>query len=171
MPSTFRFACPALLLLLAACSEGAPPSPLAAPLVRQADAATVTSGTGVYVFQADVPFHECVGEVVRADVRAEYTYRLVRTPKGDALYVERWTPQSTTGTLTGLTSGHVWVRTRTVSPFISHTVGGGVTHYTFRGTFVSETGPTLEVREMFHVSADATGTVRVERVQMKCWEA
>jgi len=41
---------------------------------------------------------------------------------------------------------------------------GGMTMFTFRGTFIpaEEAGPTIEAHEVYHVSRDANGTVRVD---------
>jgi hypothetical protein len=95
-------------------------------------------------------------------VYAPFTYRLILTPRGDFVYVEHWDTEAVTGTMIGLDSGIVWTRTKNLSPYIVRSTGGGMEHYTFKGTFVSDHGPTIEVHEVYHVSYDANGELRVE---------
>jgi hypothetical protein len=127
------------------------------------------SGSGVFTFDGDV-FLDCLGEVVRSVIAAPYTYRRVLTPTGDSLYVEHWNNKEITGTLTGLTSGLTWNRVDNVSPLVDRSMGGGMTMYTFKGTFVPvSTGPTIQAHERYHVSRDAKGNTRVDMYEFRCW--
>lgn len=162
-----------LFALILACSDGG--GPLAADrttadlLPVQSD--VVESGTGVFTFNGINPNLACIGEGVRSVVHAPYHYKVHTTPSGNTVYVELWDHKSVTGTLTGLTTGTVWTRTRTVSPFIDVSTGGDsrMTMYIVRATFVSETGPTIEAKEVFHITRDASGRVTSEHYSFRCW--
>ena len=124
--------------------------------------ATIETGSGVFVVEDEVVWFEPVGEYVLVSVYAPFTYRLILTPRGDYVYVEHWDAEAVTGTMEGLSSGIVWTRTKNRSPYIVRSTGGRMEHYTFKGTFVSEDGPTIEVHEVYHVSYDANRELRVD---------
>ena len=124
--------------------------------------ATIETGSGVFIVEDVLEWFEPVGEEVLISVYAPFTYRLILTPRGDFVYVEQWDTEAVTGTMIGIDSGIVWTRTKNLSPYIVRSSGGGMEHYTFKGTFVSEDGPTIEVHEVYHVSYDANGELRVE---------
>lgn len=167
MPRMLPLRC-LMLVLVAACADvrdaTAPDEPAG---IARLDAATVTRGTGVFTFNR-VHFWACVGERVHNVARMPLEWTQVVTPNGDVLYRELIMNGEGVGTVTGLTSGHIWRRDVKASPFIQHTMGGGMTHFTYQGRFVSETGPTLFVHEVFHVSRDASGEITVDHHEVSC---
>lgn len=151
-----------------ACAESpAAPAPTALVTDATADAAAVSQGTGVFEWDG-YAYIDCIGEEAHSVVSAPYEYHLVERANGESVYVELWDQHAITGTLDGLTSGHHWTRIHNVSPMVIRSAGGGMTHYTFRGTFVSETGPTLEWTEVFHTSRDANGRLVAEKLRINC---
>lgn len=170
MRTTLRTASLLTAGLLAACTE-----PVTAPRTATleldaapaASAASMTTGSGVFTHDG-VSFFGCVGEEVHSVVAAPYSYHLVQTASGEEIYVEQWDQKAITGSLTGLSSGHYWTRVKNVSPMVIRSTGGGMTHYTFRGTFISETGPTLEVTEIYHTSRDANGRLVADKFETRC---
>ena len=167
MPRMLPFLC-LLLVLVTACADGRDATAPDAPgSITRLDAAAVTRGTGVFTFNR-VHFWACVGERVHNVVRMPFQWTQVVTPNGDLLYRELSPNAEGVGTVTGLTSSHVWRRDVKASPFIAHTMGGGMTHFTYQGRFVSETGPTLAVHEVFHVSRNASGEITVEHHEVSC---
>ena len=89
-------------------------------------------------------------------------------PSGEYVYRELWPRTVGAGTITGLTSGHVWRRDVGASPLIDRSTGGGMLRWTASMRFVSETGPSIDVFENFHFSRDANGEVKVDRYQSSC---
>src|SRR5688500_17157543 len=142
-----------IVVAVAGCSDTTGPNN---PEAQPQRSAIRTSGTGVFTVDA-VTWHPCLGEVVHTVLHAPYTFHLVRNPNGEYVYHEQWDSHAITGTVTGLTSGTVWTRERFVSPYTERSAGGGMTHYTFGGFLVNESGVTVQVREVFHVSRNATG--------------
>jgi hypothetical protein len=156
--------------LLAACSEPvtAPPSAdLALDAAPAASAASMTTGSGVFTYDG-IAWVGCINEEAHSVVSAPYTYHLVQTANGDEVYIEQWDKTAITGSLTGLSSGHYWTRVDNVSPMVIRSAGGGMMQYTFKGTFVSETGPTLEWTEVYHISSNANGRLVVDKYRANC---
>lgn len=149
-----------------ACTEPlAPPTgPDGVPVQASAD---IVRGTGVFTFDG-LAWFECAGETVRSVVYAPYTYQLVQMPTGEYVYTERWDTDNVTGTLYGQESGHVWTRQHNISPYIERSTGGGMAHFTFTALFVSETAPTIQVQQIFHVSRSATGDITAQKVELRC---
>lgn len=169
---TVRITMSAAVLLLLACSESGGPLSTESAVVAtngRAPAAAMTTGSGVFSWEGVNIRYECLDEPTYSVINAPYTYHLVVNLNGDEVYVEKWDKKAITGTLTGLVTGRVWTRVDNVSPMVIRTAGGGMTHYTFRGTMVREGGPTLEFRELYHVSRDANGELRVENWKYNCW--
>ena len=155
-----------LLAVAAGCSDH-PASLATAPVSLDAAGATVETGSGVFTFDAVVPF-KCTGENVRSIVYAPYSWRRVQLPSGEYVYVERWDTDAVTGTLIGQTTGTIWVRTHNVTTLVERSTGGGMLEYTFSGTFVSETAPLIRVSEIFHVSRDASGRLTAQFSELSC---
>ena len=159
-------------VVILACSDGGGPlaadRSIAERLPVQGD--IVQAGTGVFTFEGIVPL-DCIGESVHDIVSAPYTFHLITTPSGNSIYVEQWDRENVTGTLVGLTTGTVWTRVNTVSPFVDRTTGGAssMTTYVARAEFVSETGPTFIGRDIFHITRDANGRVTSEFHEFRCW--
>ncbi len=95
--------------------------------------------------------------------QVSYRYTLVILPTGEYVYRELW-PYGTIGTITGLSSGTVWTRTE-VSPYVERSTGGGMVTWTGHVRFVSETGPTIDVNESFHLSSNANGDVTADHYE------
>lgn len=149
-------------------SSGASASDSPELVTGTADAgAIVEAGTGVWEFEG-TGFFECAGEEVLSIVHAPFTYHLVEMPSGDFVYQETWDTDAVTGTVTGLESGIVWERTNNVSPMVIRSTGGGMIHYTFKGDFVSDEGPNLQVVEIFHLSSNASGELTTEFYDLRC---
>ena len=159
-------------VVILACSDGGGPlaadRSIAERLPVQGD--IVQAGTGVFTFEGIVPL-DCIGESVHDIVSAPYTFHLITTPSGNSIYVEQWDRENVTGTLVGLTTGTVWTRVNTVSPFVDRTTGGAssMTAFVAQAEFVSETGPTFIGRDIFHISRDANGRVTSEFHEFRCW--
>lgn len=165
-----RLTMSAAVLFALACSEvGGPLSTESALVGTDRQASAMTTGSGVFSWEGVSIDYECLDEPTYSVVNAPYTYHLVVNPNGDEVYVEKWDKKAITGTLTGLVTGRVWTRVDNVSPMVIRTAGGGMTHYTFRGTMVRDGGPTLEFREIYHVSRDANGVLRIENWKYNCW--
>ena len=163
MPSPARVLITLIVVAAAGCSDSTGP---VADVSAQFEASAVT-GTGA--FTADnVVFFPCVGEVVHTVVNAPYTFRLLTLATGEQVYHEHWDPHAVTGSITGLTSGTVWTRDRNRSALIDRTTGGGMLHFTFTGIFVSDTGPTLRINEVFHTSRNAAGELVIEKYEFNC---
>ena len=169
MPCGTRIRCLPLILVAAACADFTAPEPsLRAndhPALMQG--ASVTRGTGVLRFDR-VHFFACVGERVHNVFAIPYEFMLVQLPNGNHIYHELVPAAEGVGTITGLTSGHVWRRDVQSSPYFERSAGGGMTHWTYTGRFVSETGPTLQVHETFHLSANAQGEATVLHHDVQC---
>lgn len=156
-------------LLLAACADTGPAAPTADMHAGPAaEAAEVSTSSGVFEIEGEY-YLDCVDEIIRETFRAPFTTRLIVNPKGGHTYLEPFDPMQATGTIVGLTSGHTWTHTRVVSPYVDRGGAGGMTHFIFRSTLVSETGPTLELRHLFHVTTDANGELRVDRLNLRCF--
>jgi hypothetical protein len=152
-----------ILVAVAACSDSTGPE--AVPSVQSS--ANVTTGTGA--FTADnIVFFPCVGEVVHTVVNAPYTFYRVTLPTGEYVYHDHWDTKAVTGSLVGQTSGTVWVRDRNHATVIDRSTSGGMLHFTFSGIFVSDTGPTLLINEVFHTSRNAAGEIVAERYAFNC---
>ena len=164
MARNIRILTVAIAAAAAACSDSAGPADPVAPIQMNA---TTTKGTGVFAVD-NVVFFPCVGETVHTVLNAPFTFYLVTLPSGEYVYHDHWDTQAVTGTLTGLTSGTVWTRDRFRSPFMDRSTGGGTTHWTSTGIFVSETGPTLQINEVFHVSRNAAGEIKVLKHEFNC---
>ena len=130
-------------------------------------AATITSGTGTFSFDR-VHYWGCVGEMVHNVFQVSFTWTKVETPTGEYLYREPWHVNGVVGSITGLSSGTVWLREHVVSPYIERSMGGGMVEYTGHVRFVSETGPTIQVNELFDVSSNANGETTVDFYKSDC---
>lgn len=127
--------------------------------------ASVTNGTGTFSFDK-TQWWDCAGEMIHNVFQISYSYTLVLLPTGEYVYRELW-PYGAVGTITGLSSGTVWTRI-TVSPYVERSTGGGMVTYTGLVKFVSETGPTIQVHESFHVSNNANGEVTADHDEFDC---
>jgi hypothetical protein len=128
--------------------------------------AVVEKGTGVLEID-QVFFLDCFGEWVHEIGSVTYNYHRVQLPNGNYVYHDLWLKLASTSY--GLESGHVWTINKNVSPYIERSTGGGMTHFTAQTTGVSETGPTIELRNVFHISFDANGELKVDRLEIRCW--
>lgn len=165
--SRIRWSVPMLLAVSAACADATAPAPDIVNGRASFQGATVERGEGMFTFNR-VHFWACVGERVHNVVAIPLTWQRVLLPNGDYIYHEIVPAAEGVGTITGLTSGHVWRRDVLAAPYIERSTGGGMTHWIYRGRFVSETGPTLEVREVFHVSANANGEITAQHHEVEC---
>ena len=127
--------------------------------------AVVEKGTAHFAVEADV-YVDPLGEVLHLFWSVPYNYHVVTTPNGDTVYHELWLNVSATLTSE---SGTVWTLKKSVSPFIDRNTGGGMTQFTERSTYVSDTGQILELRIVFHISFDANGELKVDRYEIKWW--
>ena len=130
-------------------------------------AANVEHGTGVFSFDA-VHYWDCVGENVPNAFDVTYSYTRVTLPSGEYVYRELWPKTEGVGTITGLTSGHVWRRDIGAGPLVDRSTGGGMLRWTGKVYFVSETGPRIVVSENVHLSRNANGEVKVDRFESTC---
>lgn len=157
-----------LLAGLASCAPGPEVTePTPGELGQVSLSATSTKGTATFNFD-QVHFWDCIGEDIHNVFQVTYDYTLIQLPSGEYVYRELWPNGKAVGTVTGLTSGHVWQRNIQASPFVDRSTGGGMTHWTYQGRFVSATGPTIDVHEVFHLSRDANGEVRVDSFKSSC---
>ena len=124
--------------------------------------AVVEKGTAHFAVEADF-YIDVLGEDVHLIWSVPYNYHVVTTPNGDTVYHELWLNASATLTSE---SGTVWTLKKTVSPFIERNTGGGMTQFTERSTYVSDTGQILVFRMVFHISFDANGELRVDRSEI-----
>lgn len=171
----FRDHRPILLLVFAAlvsCSDNGGPLSVADSTgdLHPTQADIVEHGTGVLVFDGILSL-ACLDEDVHEVLNAPYTFQRVTTPSGNTIYREPFDHKLVTGTMTGLSTGTVWQRTTTVSPFVSRNTagGGGMTHFTSMAKWVSETGPDIHGTQVFHISFDASGRVTAEHSSFSCW--
>jgi hypothetical protein len=179
MRLSFRFVLPALTAALTACAES-PSAPAPSAVARGdaplASAATVAGGTSVFTFSGDFTsdtppdgvVSECFGEDIHVELHAPLAWRLVETPTGDFVYHDHFLTKQVVGSAVGLSTGTVWTRRQNVSPFLQHSMGGGLVFNTGRTTFVSETGPTVVVTEVFHVGTSANGAREVQFFKVNC---
>jgi hypothetical protein len=137
------------------------------PVALSAAGATVTQGTGTFSLDA-IQFWDCIGEMIHNQFEVTYDYTLVVLPSGESVYRDLWPSTGPLGTVTGLSSGTVWVRERTLGPDVIRSTGGGLQMFTTNALFVSETGPTIHVREVFHLSGNANGEVTADFYQAYC---
>ena len=127
--------------------------------------AVVEKGTAHFAVEADFPI-DVLGEDVHLSWSVSYNYHVVTTPGGDTVYHELWLNPSATLTAE---SGTVWTLKKTVSPFINRSTGGGMTQFTERSTYVSDTGQILELRNKFQISFNANGELKIDRFEVRCW--
>lgn len=136
-----------------------------APVSRSA--ASVTDGTGSFSFDA-VHYWSCAGEMVHNVFQISFTWTKVELPTGEYVYREPWHVNGVSGSITGLSSGTVWLREHMVSPYIERSMGGGMVEYTGHVRFVSETGPTIQVNEVFVLNSNANGEPTVDFYNAEC---
>lgn len=129
--------------------------------------AVVEKGEGVLNIEEEF-FQECFGEVLHSIGTIPYTYHRVQLPNGKYVYHDLWL--NPTFVAVGLDTGTIWTLAKNVSPFIDRTTGGGMTHFTAMGTWVSDAGEKIELRNVFHVSYDANGNLKVDRLEIRCRE-
>jgi hypothetical protein len=110
-----------------------------------------------------------VGEPIAYWLYAPFTWREVTTPQGETVYSFTWDSKAVEGTLTGLWTGTEWIRTKAAAKFTVRSMGGGMTHITCKNTFISATGPTIEIRMVCHISWDANGELRVDLERIHAW--
>jgi hypothetical protein len=132
--------------------------------------AVVEKGTRDISIIVDVPFYwDCAGQFVRQTITGTFNYHLVQTPNGNTQYHELWL-KNITGWVRGA-DGTVWIRTGNVSPTVELRNADGslrMLQFTFKGEFISATGPTIKAWEVFHLSFDANGEVRVDLYESRC---
>ena len=138
-----------------------------APSDPASRSASITEGTGTFSFDR-VHYWACIGEMVHNVFQVSFEWTKVELPNGEYLYREPWHVLGVWGTITGLTSGTVWYREHGISPSIERSMGGGMYEYTGHVRFVSETGPTILVNEVYHLSSDANGKTTVEFYNAEC---
>ena len=150
----------ALILSLVLACERDPVAPAGAePVLKPAFAAYQEKGEGVFVSSGDFVL-DCLSETLR-EVHTEipFRYHLTVTPGGGTIFVDRFIPGTGTGTLVGLTSGTIWTLDRVVSPDVIRVTAGQMETFTANIWWVSETGPTLNIHSLFHISTNADGEV------------
>jgi len=153
-----------LPLVLAACGHD-PVSPAGAvPLSRPVFAAYQEKGEGLFVSSGDYSL-DCLSETVR-EVHTEilFRYHLTVTPGGGTVLADAFIPGTGTGTLVGLTSGTIWTLDRVVSPEVIRVTAGQMHTFTANIWWVSETGPTLNIHSLFHMSTNANGEITSAKV-------
>ena len=157
-----------LPLVLAACERDAVSPTGAETLPRPAFGAYHENGEGVFVSSGDANL-DCLSETVR-EVHTEilFRYQSTVTPGGSTILFARFIPGTATGTLVGLTSGTIWTLDRVVSPEVIRVTAGESLTYTANIWWVSETGPTLNIHSLFHVSTNADGEVTSEVELLTC---
>ena len=131
--------------------------------------ATVESGYDVMGGVGEEDWTHIVGEPIGFCLYAPFTWRQVTTPQGETVYHLKWDSAAVEGTLTGLWTGTEWIRTKAAAKFTVRSMGGGMTHITCKNTLISETGPTIEIRMVCHISWDANGELRVDLEKIHAW--
>jgi len=166
------------IALLAACGGNDPLSPestestgIDAPEVVNAvanESAVVERGETSFTVDF-IDYFPCVDEVVRVTSFVPLDFQVVQTSSGNVIYRDRIDSEGITGTIEGLTSGRIWVRSRNVSTLVERSTGdGGMLHFTFKGDWVSENAPDLKVNEIFHASWSAGGELTAEQYRFNC---
>ena len=155
-----------LPLVLAACERDSVSPARSEPLARPVFAAYHENGEGVFVSSGDY-FLDCLGETVR-EVHTEiaFRYHLTVTPGGGTILVDPFIPGTGTGTLQGLTSGTIWTLDRVVSPEVIRATAGQSHTFTANIRWLSETGPTLNIHSLFHMSTNAIGEITSAKVDL-----
>jgi hypothetical protein len=129
--------------------------------------AVVEQGTDHVDIYQDVDLSDWIGEWVHEDGGVTFNYHRVQLPNGDYVYHDLWF--QTTSTLTGLKTGTKWILQRNVSPDVIRSTGGGMIMWTTLSIYVSETGPTIHIHYLYHISYDANGELRVQRDGGRLW--
>lgn len=129
--------------------------------------AVVEKGEGVLNIEEEF-FLECFGEVLHSIGTIPYTYHRVQLPNGNYVYHDLYL--NPTFVAVGLDTGTIWTLAKNVSPFVDRSTGGGATLWTSMQTWVSDAGEKVEVRNVFHVSYDANGNLKVDRLEIRCRE-
>jgi len=155
-----------LPLVLAACERDSVSPARSEPLARPVFAAYHENGEGVFVSSGDY-FLDCLGETVR-EVHTEiaFRYHLTVTPGGGTILVDPFIPGTATGTLQGLTSGTIWTLDRVVSPEVIRVTAGQMHTFTANIWWLSETGHTLNIHSLFHMSTNAIGEITSAKVDL-----
>jgi hypothetical protein len=155
-----------LPLVLAACERDPVAPARSEPLSRPVFAAYHEKGEGVFVASGDYVL-DCLGETVREEhTEIRFRYHFTVTPSGRSVLVDPFIPGTATGTLVGLTSGTVWALDRVISPEVILVTAGQVHTFTANIWWVSETGPTLNVHSLFHMSTNADGEITSAKVDL-----
>jgi len=116
-----------------------------------------------------VDYFPCVDEVVHVTSFVPLDFQVVQTSSGNEIYFDRIDSERITGTIEGLTSGRIWVRSRNASALVERSTGdGGMLHFTFKGDWVSDNAPDLKVNEIFHASWNAGGELTAEQYRFNC---
>ena len=127
---------------------------------------------GEYIFDwSNTFYYDCLGTEVYNEFSVPVKYMVVENPSGKQLYFEEWLPNQLEGTIIDLTTGEVWERTQTTSPYMERTNASGaeMTMYTFKSIFVNiDTGERLMINERYHISTDADGEVHVDTSAHNC---
>ena len=129
--------------------------------------ASITDGTGSFSFDR-VQYWDCAGEMVHNVFQVSFNWTRVDLPTGDYLYREPWHVNGVSGSITGLSSGIVWLREHMISPYLERSMGGGMVEFTGHVRFVSENGPNIQVNEVFVVSSNANGEQTVDFYRSDC---
>lgn len=137
---------------------------------KSAAGAVTDKGTGELSIIVDEPFYwQCAGQQVTQTITGTFSYHSVLTPSGMTQYHELWL-KGITGRVEGA-DGTVWIRTGNVSPYVELRNADGtlrMVQFTFKGEFVSETAPTIKVWQLYHLTIDANGELRIELSESRC---
>lgn len=170
----------ALGLAITGCSQRnavvEPNSDRTSPAEPSGVGTVVASGKDIFVFDG-VVLLDCAGELVRSIVNAPYDYQIIKRPTGENASIVSWDTDQITATLTGMTTGMIWIRERNHAPDIRRFTGGLTTRYTLDGIFVSKTkpfsgthlqAPTFDIQEVFYVTRNEFGVITDKRLRIRC---
>ena len=152
-----------LIMLGLGCAD--PTGPGSPPTDAVSLAKAVDEGEFVFINPGADAFVDCLGEVLRFEATVGVRYEQRTYPNGLVVFVAR--AVSASGTATALTSGHVWVLDEIVDREVIRTTPAGESYrYTASEVWVSETGPTMHIRNRVHLKQDTDGNVLVERIDV-----
>lgn len=142
-------------------------SPRSAEVLPQPTfAAFQERGEGVFVSSGEYGL-DCLTEIVH-EVRTEipFRYHLTVTPNGNTILTDPFIPGTGTGTLVGLTSGTIWTLDRVMSPDVQLVTAAQMYTFTANIWWVSETGPTINIHSLFHISTNADGEITSAKIDL-----
>jgi hypothetical protein len=153
------------LLFFTGCNEvSGPPGQVAEVKLQTQYAAQIDRGEATLII-VDQVYLDCVNEVVAFNAAVPFRFQQIDTPTGRTIRLEPFKPHSGTGTAVGQTSGTVWTLGRVVSPLVLIAGGpGGMLHFTATQQWVSSTGPQLHLFTLVHISQNALGEVKAEKI-------